>query len=272
MSESAYPGTDEYSMAELMAVEMSRNLAPFDGMHGGVGMDSQVPASAIRLAQLTVAPSLTFFCASVVNPTTNRMPEIGPTSTYGVEDIIYMADDVVTLGLRGREWAFGFNGGIQVDKYGNLNMLGIGPINNLKVRGPGAIGLAWVATFDNTFIYVYHHAKRLFVEKVDYISGPGFLDGGESRWKVLKRSSKGPKLVYTPICTMDFEPVSKRMRLRSVNPGYTVEDVIANTGFELIIPENVPMTPPPTTEELVILRKCVDSGGVLRNFKRMSVG
>lgn len=272
MSQAAYPKTDEYSMAELMTVEMSRNLAGLDGKHGGCGMDSQVPASAARLAQLTVAPSLTFFCAYIVNPTTDRMPSIGSWSPYGGEDLISMTDDVVSLGLRGRGWGFGFNGGIQVDKYGNLNMLGIGPIDNMKVRGPGAIGLAWNATFESHFIYMYHHSLRTFVEKVDYISGPGFLEGGDSRWEVIKPYSKGPQIVYTPICTMDFEKPSNRMRLRSVNPGYTVDDVIANTGFEVIIPENVPITPPPTVEELTILRSCVDRDRVLYNFKRLTVG
>jgi glutaconate CoA-transferase, subunit B len=272
MSQAAYPGTDEYSMAELMTVEMSRNLAALDGKHGGVGMDSQIPASAIRLAQLTVAPSLTFFCAYTVNPTSDRMPSIGSWSPYGAEDLITMTDDVVSLGLRGRGWGFGFNGGIQVDKYGNLNMLGIGPIDDLKVRGPGAIGLAWTATFECGFIYMYHHARRSFVEKVDYVSGPGFLDGGQSRWKIIKPFSKGPQLVYTPICTMDFEKPSQRMRLRSVNPGYTVEDVVANTGFDLVIPEKVPTTKPPTLEELTVLRSCVDRDRILHNFKRLTVG
>ena len=109
MSQAVNPGTDEYSMAELMTVEMSRNLAELDGKHGGCGMDSQVPASAARLAQLTVAPSLTFFCAYIVNPTTDRMPSIGSWSPYGGEDLIAMIDDVVSLGLRGRGWGFGFN-------------------------------------------------------------------------------------------------------------------------------------------------------------------
>ena len=119
---------------------------------------------------------------------------------------------------------------------------------------------------------MYHHSLRTFVEKVDYISGPGFLEGGDSRWEVIKPYSKGPQIVYTPICTMDFEKPSNRMRLRSVNPGYTVGDVIANTGFEVIIPENVPETKAPTLEELTILRSCVDRDRVLYNFKRLTVG
>ena len=76
-------------------------------------------------------------------------------------------------------------------------------------------------------------------------------------------------MVYTPICIMDFEEGTHRIRLASVHPGYTVDDVIANTGFELIMPDKVPTTKPPTNKELEILRTRVDSDGLLRDYQLM---
>ena len=158
-----------------------------------------------------------------------------------------------------------FFGAIQIDKYGNLNMVGVGEdYRHLKFRGPGIIGLAHVGTFiPNFFIYSTDHSKRRFVEKLDYVSAIGHGDGPDfrKRWCL---PGPGPKLCFSPMAVMDFEEKTKRMRLRSVNPGVSVDQVIENTGFELIIPEKVPTTDPPTDEELHILRTRVDPSGLLR--------
>ena len=78
-------------------------------------------------------------------------------------------------------------------------------------------------------------------------------------------------MVWTPICACDFTEDEHRMRLVSVHPGYTVQDVIDNTGFELVIPENVPTTTPPTDWELEMLRTRVDRGRQLAK-RRLTVG
>ena len=267
------PGTDKYSMAELMVIEMARNLAECDGKVGVVGAVAALPMAAIRLAQLTVAPNLWWLCgdSSAINPTFDRLPETSahPRNMVGAEGRNVMMD-VLEMGLRA-DWGFGFQGGMQMDKYGNANMIGIGSYDNLKVRGPGAVGTPWSISIERVYLFFWHHNRRVFVEKVDYISGPGFLDGGDSRWKVAKPQARGPAFIYTPICVMDFHEVSHAARLRSVNPGYKVDDVISNTEFELILPKNVPMTTPPTDEELELLRTRVDRDGVLRKFK-LTVG
>ncbi len=260
------PGTTAYSMAELMAVEMSRNLADDDGQIGVVGAGATLPMAACRLAQLTVAPNLWWICGGPVNPTFDHlsMTAFDPESMAGAEAKLIMMD-VIDMGLTGN-WRFGFSGGMQVDRFGNTNMIGIGPYDNLKVRGPGQVGLIWAGTMEKTYLFFWHHNRRIFVDKVDFVNGPGFLDGGDSRWKFSPANSMGPVLAYTPICTIDFEETSRRARLRSVHPGHTVKEVVANTGFELILPENVPTTKPPTKEELRILRTSVDRGGTLKTY------
>ena len=273
MANIAHPGTDRYSMAELMVIEMARNMADCDGKVGVVGSAATLPMAAILLARLTVAPNLWWLCgdSGAINPTFDRLPETAAHSRnrVGAEGMNAMMD-VLEMGLRA-DWGFGFQGGLQMDRYGNTNMIGIGPYNHIKVRGPGAVGTPWEISIEKAYLFFWHHNPRIFVEKVDYITGPGFLEGGESRWKIAKPQAKGPAYVYTPISVMDFEEMSRRARLRSVHPGYTVDDVVKNTGFELVIPRTVPTTTPPTDEELDLLRTRVDRDGVLKNF-RLTVG
>jgi glutaconate CoA-transferase, subunit B len=273
MANVAHPGTEKYSMAELMVIEMARNMADCDGKVGVVGSAATLPMAAILLARMTVAPNLWWLCgdSGAINPTFDRLPETAAHSRnmVGAEGRNAMMD-VLEMGLRA-DWGFGFQGGMQMDKYGNANMIGIGPYDHLKVRGPGAVGTPWGISIEHGYLFFWHHNRRVFVEKVDFVTGPGFLQGGDSRWKVAKPQAKGPAFVYTPICVMDFHEVSRAARLRSVNSGYTVEDVVKNTGFDLIVPQDVPMTTPPTDEELDLLRTRVDRDGVLKKF-RLTVG
>lgn len=260
MSEVAYPGTTRYSMAELVVVEMSRHLAEDDGKFGGLGAQAFLPMAAIRLAKLTVAPNLWWFCggSGALNPDFDRLPRTSwdPRNTYRCEAKVNMLD-VVDFGTSTRAW-WVFLGGMQIDKFGNANMIGIGLYEKLSVRGPGTVGVIWVGAH-KTFLYTEHHNRRIFVEKVDFVSGAGSTKRG------------GAVLVYTPLCVMDFHEATHRMRLLSVHPGYSTSDVIANTGFEPIIPDNVPMTRPPTDHELEILRTRVDREGLLRDY-RLTVG
>ena len=276
MAEIAYPGTDKYAMAELMAIIIARSAAGEEEKMGGGGANQSIPLAAGRLAQLTVAPNFWLFTggAGVYNGKFDNLP-LGtwdPRCGIGAECKVYMMD-VVDRGISGRRRvAFGGAGfgGIQVDKFGNVNMIGIGgPYPKLKLRGPGTVGVIWMGTGPNG-IFLEHHNKRVLVENVDYIAGAGWLDGGDTRFKVLN-NRPGPQHVFTPICYCDFTEDEHRMRLVSVHPGYTVDDVIANTSFELVIPDDVPTTTPPTDWELEALRTLVDRGGQLRK-RRVTVG
>ena len=158
---------------------------------------------------------------------------------------------------------FFFMGGFQIDKYGNANMVCVGNYDNPQVRGPGGAGLGISGDcFKRYYIYLTAHRKYNFVEKVDFISGVGHLNGFNTRLEAGLPEG-GPCLVVTPLGVMDFESESKRMRLKSLNPGVTLEQVMENTGFELIIPANIPETKPPTDEELRILRNEIDPEGTL---------
>ena len=270
MAKLADTGTDRYSMAELMAVEMSRNLADDDGTLGGVGGSATIPMAAVRLATLTVAPNLWWFCggSAAINPVFTELPLTAhdPRAFVGAEARTPM-QRTVDMGMRGTLWGWGFNGGMQVDKFGNCNMIGIGPYDKLKVRGPGTVGTLWTASMTKYYLYFWHHNPKVIVDKVDFISSPGFLDGGESRWKVCRPGSKGPALVYTPMCVMDFEEGTHRLRLRSVNTGYGVDDVVKATGCELVVPGQVPQTAQPTDTELHLLITQIDRNRELKKYR-----
>ena len=152
MARIADPGTDKYSMAELIVIEMARNLVDCEGKVGVVGSAATLPMAAIRLAKLTVAPNLWWLCgdSGAVNPTFDRLPETAAHSrnTIGAEARTAMMD-VLEMGLRA-DWGFGFHGGLQMDRYGNVNMIGVGPYDNLKVRGPGAVGTTWEISIENS--------------------------------------------------------------------------------------------------------------------------
>jgi glutaconate CoA-transferase subunit B len=96
------------------------------------------------------------------------------------------------------------------------------------------------------------------------VSTVGWGAGGPDARRALGLPGGGPRYCVTPLAILDFEETSKRLRLHSVHPGFTVDDVAAQTGFPLVVPPTVPTTVPPTVEELAILRERVDPQGFLR--------
>jgi glutaconate CoA-transferase, subunit B len=111
-----------------------------------------------------------------------------------------------------------------------------------------------IASLCNEVLVVTAHEPRRFVERVDFVTSPGHLGGGDAREKAGLISS-GPSTVVTDLALLDFEPESRRMRLRALQPGVTVEDVRARTGFELLVHPELSELPPPDEEELRILRE-----------------
>lgn len=256
----------EYTWAELMAVSISREME--DGFFGAVGAAAHIPMAGLRLAQLTHAPNLSFMCGGSggLNPTFERLTESSSDYRNLVNsDFRYSLEDVVDLELAMR-FDYAFVGGMQIDKYGNVNMSVIGDWDRPKVRGPGTVGLIFLGAFRRSYLYTEHHSPKQLVEKVDFVSGGGWLEGGDSRSKVFRPESQGPQYLFTPLGVFDFEPVSKAMRIASVHPGVTVDDVQAATGFELLVGEDVRETDGPTDEELSVLRNQVDRDGVLRRY------
>ncbi|HLW70007.1 MAG TPA: CoA-transferase [Candidatus Binataceae bacterium] len=260
--------SEAYSIAELMAVFLARELN--DGETLRVGVASPVPEAAVRLAHLMHGPNMELvFLGARMNV---AHLETVPMPAYGWDRrVVRWAESYSDTGHRFdrvKDWSnhVFFIGGVQVDAYGNTNLIGIGQDHRrLKFRGPGSVGTPTLSTHvGRYYIVLNNHNPRVLVEKCDYISAYGWGAGGADARIKMGIPGGGPKLCVTPLCVMDFADDSRRMRLKSLHPRVTVEAVKRATGFEMVIPESVPETTPPNAEELHVLRTRVDREGRLR--------
>jgi len=248
---------EDYTSLEMMAAAAARQIKDHEVVFVGTGL----PMLASMLALHTHAPhSIIMYESGYVgcrNIDTARI--IGDIRLmYNLTQVTTMVD-VLGLLQTGRV-DVGFLGGAQIDKYGNINATTIGEYHKPKVRLPGSGGAMDIATNVKRILIIVNHEKRRFPEKVDYITSPGWIDGPEGRRRAGLKWG-GPDKVITDIAIMGFDEKTKQMKLISVHPDHTVEEVKEKTGFNLIIPENVATTEPPTVEEIKILREKVDPTG-----------
>lgn len=260
------PSVESQNWAEMCAVLLSKELR--DGEVGSPGgARSEIALAAARLAQETHAPNLGLITSAVGYVSNNRGRPPAPLRSLTTDYRNIYAGTEAILGIESvfrttRDWFFA--GGLQVDRFGNLNLSAIGDWDAPRFRGPGAAGLAYCSICAKRYyIYLNEHSPRTLVEQVDFVTAIGHGSGSRSR-EQLGLTTTGPKLAVTPMAVLDFETPDKRMRLRSVHPWFTPQEVIEATGFELNVPERVPTTPLATEEELLILRERVDPDGVLR--------
>ena len=150
-------------------------------------------------------------------------------------------------------------GASQIDQFGNSNIANIGPWKQPKAQLLGVRGAPGNTINNKTSFFIPKHTSKVFVDKVDMVSGIGY-DRVATMSKWVRDNFCLPRVI-TNLCVLDFETSDNRMRLRSVHPGVSVYDVIANTGFELVIPSDVPESRGPTAEELAVIDK-LDSRGL----------
>jgi glutaconate CoA-transferase subunit B len=156
---------------------------------------------------------------------------------------------------------YGFLGGAQIDPYGNLNTCVIGEHDHPKARLPGSGGGNDVGSQCWMTVAIMQHDKRRFVPKVDFLTTPGYLTGPGAREAAGLPVGTRPINVVSTLALMDYDDGpggTFRMRLAATHPGVTVQEVIDNTGFDLIMPEHVPVNAPPSAEELRLLRDEID--------------
>jgi glutaconate CoA-transferase subunit B len=155
----------------------------------------------------------------------------------------------------------GFIGGAEIDRYGNINTSYIGDFADPKVKLPGSGGAADIAAMAGRLIAIMSHEKRRLVERVDYVTSPGYLDGGDSRSKA--GLAGGPGAVITDRGILRPFGGEHELHLASYHPGHSVEEVREHTGWKLKTTPDVGQTPPPTAEELAALHQ-IDREGFWR--------
>lgn len=246
-------GENEYTLGELLAVAAAKILEDKKSVFVGTGL----PMIASMLAQRTHAPNLLIiFEAGGIGPQIPVLPiSVGDSRTFWKAVGASSMHDVMSACQAGYI-DYGFLGGAQIDMYGNLNTTVIGDHDNPKVRFPGSGGANDIGSLSNKTIYMMRNqAPRTFVNKVDFITTPGYLAGPGAREKAGLPEGTGPYRVITQLGIYDFEEKTKRMRLISLHPSVTVEQIKENCSFELLIADKLETTPIPTKEEIKILHE-----------------
>jgi glutaconate CoA-transferase subunit B len=245
-----------YTPMEMMICAAARMLQ--DGAIVVVGTGA--PCAAAMLAQKTSAPNLTLlFEAGGVGPQLPRMPiSVGDSRTFFRGLMATSMLDIMETCQRGCV-DYTFLGGAQIDQFGNLNSTVIGDdYHHPKVRLPGSGGACDLASFCWRVLVLTPHDRRRFVEKVDFVTTPGYLDGPGARESAGLPPDSGPYKVITNLAVMGYHEITRQMQVESLHPGVTLEDVRANTGFELLVADDLETTSPPDAVALDVLRRDID--------------
>lgn len=247
--------------SEMMIVSAARAMEGVRTVFVGVGL----PNIACNLARHTVAPGLELIYESgVYGAQPARLPlSIGdPTLVTRATSVISMAD-LFGLYLQGGLVDVALLGGAQIDRYGNLNTTVIGAYENPKVRLPGSGGACEIAVNAGRIYIIMRLGKRSFVDRLDFLTSPGHLGGGDAR-REMGYPGEGPQLVITDKAILDFDNPEREMQLVSLHPGVTLDEVRESVGWDLRVAADVQETPAPTGDELRIVREQLDPAGLYR--------
>lgn len=245
--------TNGYSRNELLVVATAREIGDGDTVFAGVGM----PTLGALLAKLSHAPN------SIIATEAGGIGFAPKRLTLGIGDNPTVENALVDTSLwrlfsdqqRGF-FDIGLLGGAQVDRYGNLNstvILGGGTYDHPAVRLPGSGGANDIAVSARRTIITLPLERRRFLKRVDYITSPGYLDGGDSRGEA-GIAGGGPAAVITDKCIFRFHPETKEACLAALFPGVTADEVREEVSWDLEYMDDVDVIEPPSAEQLRIIR------------------
>jgi glutaconate CoA-transferase, subunit B len=240
-----------YTADEMMTVAAARMLHNGTVCFVGIGL----PSAAANLARLTHAPDVVLIYESgPIGTRPSVLPlSIGDGELAETADAVASVPEMFAYWLQGGRVDIGFLGAAQIDRFANINTTVIGDYHAPSARLPGAGGAPEIATSSREVLITLRHNKRAFVQRLDFVTSAGHLDGGDARAR-LGFPGKGPTCVITDLGVLTPDPVTKELKLTSVHPGVTVERVVENTGWPLKIAPAIETTPAPTATELAVLR------------------
>jgi acyl CoA:acetate/3-ketoacid CoA transferase beta subunit len=250
-----------YNLREYLAFLGSSVLEDNTSVFVGTGL----PVICCMLAQRTHCPGLMMvFEAGGIGP---LMPElsmsVGESRTYFHGTAATSMHDVMSLSQAGYI-DFGFLGAAQMDVFGNINTTVIGDYALHKTRLPGSGGANDVGSFAQRLIIITAKQSKLtFVKKVDFLTTPGYLTGPNAREKAGLPKGTGPYRVITQLGVYGFDDITKKLKLVSMHPGVTLEQIKDNSSFDIIVPPSVPISPVPGANDLSILREVIDPAGIV---------
>jgi len=234
-----------------MTVAASRLLGNGDVCFVGIGL----PSAAANLARITHAPGVVLIYESgPIGAKPDVLPlSIGDGSLAETADTVVSTSEIFRYWLQGGRVTVGFLSAAQIDRYANINTTVIGDYAHPKTRLPGAGGAPEIAACAGQVILVLRQTARAFVERLDFVTSVGHLDGGDAR-KRLGLPGKGPVAVVTDLCLMAPHEVTKELTVTHLHPGVSIEMVRAATGWDIRFADAVEATAPPSAAELGALR------------------
>ncbi|HCX62921.1 MAG TPA: hypothetical protein DHU59_10850, partial [Clostridiales bacterium] len=244
----------KFTTNELMAVTASRLLKDDQNIVVGLGL----PQVATLLAKSTHAPHLNIiFEIGVVNPESvdTGVGIADPRLWYRSD---YFTSFIGSLGhiLQRGLVDVGFLGGLQIDKFGNINSTGVHEKDYFRhINGSG--GAADIASYSKNIFAIAKHQKRKIVDMVDFITTVGYLSGGATRENSGLPKCKSIRII-TNLCVMNFNNELREMQIESVHPGVIKDQIIENTGFDIKFAGDLKETDLPDDNEIYLLRNVID--------------
>lgn len=242
----------EYTSAELMVVAAAREIKDWKLVF--VGM--RLPLLAFLLAKELYAPAaISLFENGVIRDSCPREGLYTVSDPANILAALNCTDMLTIMSLLQSGLVdLGFIGGAQIDRFGNLNTSYIRTPQGGLVRLPGSGGAGDIACLAKRLLVIMPHEQRRFVARVDYVTSPGYGSGfGWREQQGLVRG--GPDAVITSKGIIKFDPDTREAYLHSYHPGVDLDDIRANTGWDLTVPADVHMTEPPRPEELALVRR-----------------
>lgn len=241
----------EYTADEMMTVAAARALRDGAVCFVGIGL----PSTAANLARRLHAPNLVLIYES---GTLDTRPELLPLSIgdgilADAALTVVSVPEVFNYWLQPGRIDVGFLSGAQLDRFGNINTTVIGEYDEPSVRLPGSGGAPEIAASCGEVMIVMRHRLRAFVDAVDFVTSVGYGTGPDDR-KRLGLTGAGPTRVITDLGVLEPDPDSRELTLTALHPGVSVEQVRAETGWPLALRVELAQTPPPTADELAVLR------------------
>lgn len=248
----------DYASFELMAAAGARELRDGEIVAVGLGL----PVVAAFLAKRTHAPHITILLElGIVDPEPLKVAVHGlsdPRIWYRAKVHSSFVDMLGTVLHKGRV-DVGFLGGLEIDAYGNLNTTLLGDPKGKYRRFTGSGGGNDIASSARRTVMIMRHEARKLNEVVSFITSPGYLRGDGER--AALGLIGGPSRVITDKAVFGFDPESKRMRIESIHPVSSLDDVLSNMSFQPIVPADIPVTAPPTEEQVHLIREEIDPEG-----------
>lgn len=239
----------DHTPDEMMTVAAARQLHDGQVCFVGIGL----PSEAANLARLSHAPEIVLIYES---GTIGTRPDVLPLSIGDGElaetaELVVGVPEIFTYWLQAGRIDVGFLSAAQIDRFANLNSTVIGPYADPRVRLPGAGGAPEIAAHAGSVIVMLRHSPRTLVPAVDFITTLGYGRDGRGRpaW-----AGAGPEVVITDLGVLRPDPVSRELVLAAVHPGVDVSQVLAATGWDLVVADDLEAGLAPTAAELHILR------------------